>query len=384
MLTSIIKALDRLFASPYMPSENWRLERIRRTLDRALSKHIKTPPAPQTARGPGRRRLIVHAGLHKTGTTALQLFLESAADELREHGILYPRSGRIFAAHHNIAWQVTRDRQFVPPVGTIDDLAAEAAQFGGDVIVSSEELERVIEEPDRFLPLTGHPVFRDYELTLVVYVRSQTSYLESLYMEVLADGVTMEELSSLAQKVLRDRQLNMGDWAFRFDYARIYEKWSSCGMANLIVRNYHQMSGGSTISDFCSIVCPGLNGVTQGSALRKNRRPVLHNSLLRFYKNRVGRPLRPGEKKAIERISNMLQGRTVTLSNELRLALNEAFATENRALCAAARMPEAGLTSTEPAPGGAVALEKVFSVEVLNMIAANPSSIDVDAFLEGL
>src|SRR4051794_28655990 len=55
------------------------------------------------------RRILIHAGLHKTGTTALQEFLSSVTVKLREQNVLYPSAGRpaeLPDAHHNIAWQL--------------------------------------------------------------------------------------------------------------------------------------------------------------------------------------------------------------------------------------------------------------------------------------
>ncbi len=48
------------------------------------------------------RRLIVHAGFHKSGTTALQEAFDAQAEELRAVGIIYPNIGR--KAHHRIGW----------------------------------------------------------------------------------------------------------------------------------------------------------------------------------------------------------------------------------------------------------------------------------------
>jgi len=75
----------------------------------------------------GQRRVLLHVGLHKTGSTALQRFLANAAEELRVRGVLYPVSGRPANSegHHNIAWQMGGDRRFRSFAGTLDDVASE-------------------------------------------------------------------------------------------------------------------------------------------------------------------------------------------------------------------------------------------------------------------
>ena len=236
---------------------------------------VSDPVAQRAVRGSRPRRLLVHAGLHKTGTTALQTFLASTADDLRKHGILYPCSGvnkRFGMGHHNIAWQIARDRRFVSSSGTIDDLANEVAQFDGDVILSSEDFESIIDEPGRFAPLRRHPALREREFTLLIYVRNQISYLESLFLALLNQGVG-EEFTLLTQSLLRERQLRVREWTFQFDYTSIYARWAACGDANLIVRNYHQLVGGSTIADFFSTVYPDLPLEAADVALQSNVAP---------------------------------------------------------------------------------------------------------------
>jgi len=51
-------------------------------------------------------RLVIHAGFHKSGTTALQESFDSQSLELKQNGIIYPNIGR--KAHHRIAWALSQ------------------------------------------------------------------------------------------------------------------------------------------------------------------------------------------------------------------------------------------------------------------------------------
>ena len=51
-------------------------------------------------------RLIIHAGFHKSGTTALQEAFDAQSEELKAAGIVYPNIGR--KAHHRVAWALTQ------------------------------------------------------------------------------------------------------------------------------------------------------------------------------------------------------------------------------------------------------------------------------------
>ena len=59
--------------------------------------------------------VYVHIGLHKTGTTTLQHFLNDNEKELLTKDVLYPNAGKpkkVFDyAHHNLAWQINRDKR---------------------------------------------------------------------------------------------------------------------------------------------------------------------------------------------------------------------------------------------------------------------------------
>ena len=155
----------------------------------------------------GRRRVLLHAGLHKTGTTALQRFLASATDALRARGALYPMAGRGSSdGHHNIAWQLAGDRRFRSSAGALDDLALEISSFSGDAILSSEDFEGILGTPSRFLPLLKHSLLKDHSFTIVLWVRDQASYLESLFFEMLHHRMA-EEGDRFCRRILAHGQI---------------------------------------------------------------------------------------------------------------------------------------------------------------------------------
>lgn len=263
---------------------------------------------------------------------------------------------------------MTRGRKFLTSLGTIDELAIEAAQFDGDVLLSCEDFDALIDEPEKFAPLRYHPIFREYEFILLIYLRNQSSYLESLYLEKLKHGIG-EELILFAHNLLSDRQISIQEWAFYFDYAKIYQRWAACDWANLIIKNYHQLAGGSIITDFCDTFCPDLAVNPQAAAVRVNSKEPLHTSLLRFYNNRVRRPLQPQEEQITARICTALSVEPVTISDRLRFAFNRVFSDGNEELCSASGIPGAGLTRTEAAPARSAPLERIFSFELHSLIA---------------
>jgi len=329
-------------------------------------------------------RLLIHAGLHRTGTTALQAFLASSTDELRRHGILYPNTG-VSPAHgqgqHNIAWQLTRDRRFRRTYGTVDDLAEEITQFGSNVIISSEDFESILDTPEHFAPLICHPALRDHEITLLFYVRDQISYIVSLFFELIGHGLG-DELAMMVELACRDRRFRFREWKFQFDYGAICASWAAYPRVRTVVRSYHRLDGDSIIADFIRFFCPALALQAAATQLRANSGAPLPDRLERFYRNRVQRPLEPDEIATIQRVCTALAVRPLRLSPALTDRLATAFRRSNRTLRAVSGLAFDVPTEIATAASTAVALDRLFSFDGQTMIADLVSENAATALLD--
>ena len=85
--------------------------------------------------------LIIHIGLHKTGSTSIQDYLLNNSDELMEnHRILYPCSGLVTNAHDSIAWQFVRRYQHKPQdPRALNSLMRELEEVEYDTAILSSE-----------------------------------------------------------------------------------------------------------------------------------------------------------------------------------------------------------------------------------------------------
>ena len=97
----------------------------------------------------GKGEVLLHVGLHKTGTTALQVALADARGVLEDHGVRYPGKG----LYHHKAILAGADR----PYGWRDNGARitpkkhwkkmlKEAQYEGRTIISSEFLDDISPE----------------------------------------------------------------------------------------------------------------------------------------------------------------------------------------------------------------------------------------------
>ncbi len=137
-----------------------------------------------------RPRLIVHIGLHKTGTTSIQHYLGGHPFHLHQVGVLYPSTGRhpLASLQHGVL-----ARAFDPGnpfggmfalAGPIDRDLLKAAfrhevELAGQrtVIVSSEEMSRF---DDKSIAAFQH-AFSDYDIQPIAFVRNFPDLLSAYY-----------------------------------------------------------------------------------------------------------------------------------------------------------------------------------------------------------
>ncbi|QOC23804.1 hypothetical protein IC757_06675 [Wenzhouxiangella sp. AB-CW3] len=149
-------------------------------------------------------KLFLHAGFHKTGTTAIQQLAARNRRRLKTGGFLYPRlwpaTFRPASAHHFLAHAVAGNERFVTHKQArllISRWQRWAARSGGRVVLSSEAICRhqlgdaadPIERQRAYLErLAG--LLEGFEVEPVLVVRRQDDFARSLYQEHVAAGLS--------------------------------------------------------------------------------------------------------------------------------------------------------------------------------------------------
>jgi hypothetical protein len=142
--------------------------------------------------------VLVHIGMHKTGTTALQSLLAGNRDALGEHGVTYPGDRE---AHHvharsltqfDVGWQGENP---APPPHVWADLAADVTQTPGRVVLSSEFFSAARgDQPDRLVDDLGRA-----RVHILLGVRAMSAVAVSAWQQTLKQG----------------RLADVGQWAAR-------------------------------------------------------------------------------------------------------------------------------------------------------------------------
>lgn len=176
------------------------------------------------------KKLFLHIGPLKTGSTTLQSFLYQNRDNLRNSGYLYPQTGRPpkkspfqHSAQHNLSWTIINSKKANPDFGTWEKAHDEIKNTNLDnVIVSSEFFEFANKKQIDILKTK----LKFYEVKILVYVRRQDLRLESLYTQNVKHGVCATDLLSFIDN--RKEQS---------DYYKLLEPWKQAfGISNIIVR----------------------------------------------------------------------------------------------------------------------------------------------------
>ena len=171
-----------------------------------------------------KKKLFLHVGTHKTGTTALQNFLMVNKQLLREQGVLIPVSGCVdpYSGHHNIAWELNDDHRYQSGYGTLDDLCAEIS--GSDchtVVVSSEDFEYLYSRPEALVTLKHRLNDAGCQVEIILFFREWGEYIISLYAESLKHGLDIS-FRTFKKRILDTGIFVMrGNWRFCFYYERL-------------------------------------------------------------------------------------------------------------------------------------------------------------------
>jgi hypothetical protein len=169
------------------------------------------------------RRVLVHIGSPKTGTTYLQDILFRNRDVLAKHGVHYPVVG--FDDHFRAALDLTR-REWGgfedEVVGEWDALAARARTLGGTVIISNEILAgATAEQASRALASFG-----EAEVHLVLTLRDLARQIPAEWQETVKHYNT--ETYGEFLRIVRSGEGRSADLFWRVQHVPdILERWAA-------------------------------------------------------------------------------------------------------------------------------------------------------------
>lgn len=172
------------------------------------------------------RRLYLHIGMHKTGSTSIQYFLHANRALLHRQGVDYPEEQRYGYAHHPLAWLCLPHARFMDP---LKDKYATREAWVNDLNAFRDRLkasryDRIILSSETFAdtdPAKVAEYFRDFDTRIIVYLRRQDLYLESSYNQNRKMKIKTRRLTDSA-----DREQYL-DWIRpKLDYLALLDAWA--------------------------------------------------------------------------------------------------------------------------------------------------------------
>ena len=190
-------------------------------------------------------QVIVHIGVHKTGTSALQAFLERNAAALGRQGVLYRPTMAEWPNHNPLALAFRKDAPGDLGERQLETLAAAAA--GRTLLLSAEMLCEAGIDIDRFLrALPGTRV------TVIAYLRHPCDILVAAFSELVQHFDAQYT-----------RAINDAPFAYDPGQFDLLARWIARDDLQLVLAPYdrRQWRDGSLFADFLAMIGASANGL---------------------------------------------------------------------------------------------------------------------------
>lgn len=172
-----------------------------------------------------RGSFVMHIGVHKTGTTAIQSSLAQVRPQLREHGISYPG---MLMAHRDIAssamgrplgWRTEGARP--PQQGLWDETVREAKRFDGTTLISSEFLAEADDETAARMVAAMGPD----RTHVIVTLRNFARILPSAWQQNLKSGMRSTYEDWLRKMLFDPETMETTVFWKRHRHDRVVNRW---------------------------------------------------------------------------------------------------------------------------------------------------------------
>ncbi len=183
-----------------------------------------------------KKRLFLHIGFHKTGTSALQEYLDDNRKQLIELGIFYPKSySGLFPGNVDLSWAFDKTPPSWSSVNTtnkniiIEYYKTQIEKTNCEtVIISSEDFVLLDSQSDSIEKLKKF--FINFDVKIIAYVREPIEFILSLY----SHAVRSRSINCSLKRYIAEK------YSFRAaDYPTRLQPWIKIfGRKNVIVKKY--------------------------------------------------------------------------------------------------------------------------------------------------
>lgn len=245
-----------------------------------------------------RKKLWIHIGHFKTGTTALQVFCVTNRRKLAHHGVPYSTESLNHAKHSRLAFSLYRKAGVTTLMhGFADDTSPEVHWNGvlnelmsgraPAALISSEEFMRLGSHPEaeRILASIIAPWREKIDFRIIAYLRPPNSHLRSWYNQLIKMKEPVPDYNTAVTSTME---------AVHYDYALALAPWRRIfGDESIRLRTYREEFKNNTeiFHDFLTTL--GIECAHDMSGWKLPKRdvnPRMDDRLLEFARiaNRIG------------------------------------------------------------------------------------------------
>ena len=195
--------------------------------------------------------LYLHCGTHKTGTTAIQQYLNNNFTLLKENNLTYPKIGytkNYPYNNHGIAWQISGDPRlkFEKYNNNLDDFYRFLEKSNKNLVISSEDFQFFNIKENSYEEFCIKVKKFDYKIKVILYLRNQLDFFRGIYQILLMLGVRFinsNQAFEIIQQSQNKLELKKNKLTIFFDYFDLIENIKqklSISSEDIICKSYDE------------------------------------------------------------------------------------------------------------------------------------------------
>ena len=176
------------------------------------------------------KTLYLHCGTHKTGTTAIQQYLNNNLTLLEKNNLIYPSIGytkNYPYNNHGIAWEISGDPRlkFEKHNNSLKDFYKLLEKSNKDLIISSEDFQFFNIKENSYEEFCKQVNKNDYKIKVILYLRNQLDFFRGIYQIILmrARFINSNQVFKMIKESFNKLIINEMKLTIFFDYLNLIE-----------------------------------------------------------------------------------------------------------------------------------------------------------------
>jgi len=196
------------------------------------------------------KKIYIHIGCHKTGSTSLQHFFYKNKSIFLKNNIYIQKEKNPFdytINHSNIAWEIINDDKFdrTSKKKYFIRFIFEIKKQKENILISSENFSHLIHSPKKIKKFIKILRKNKFEPIFICYIRNDSTYAYSLYSELRKNRkkLKLENVFLYTKQILRNgyyatKVSYWGTWIFYFNYKKFIKLWKTYTKCKIIIIDY--------------------------------------------------------------------------------------------------------------------------------------------------